>query len=257
MSHAFAPVFKQSLSDDLAREIKGLIDSGAYGIGDRLPTIAEMARRFGVGPPTIREALKRLETVGAVTVRHGSGVYVAETHNTLFLSNPVHASAPSKKTLLDLIEARVPIEVQSVALAAEHATAEHAARMEALLAKAEANHDDDAVLSATNMAFHREIAAASGNAVVHQLLDVLASLFRDEQRAILNIYGSRRKDHAEHRGILDALVRRDREGAVRQMRAHLDGVRVALLRWDPDAAPLHPLPLERRLPVRPLAPDAP
>lgn len=233
MSGPFAQVFKHSLSDTLAQTIKGLIDKGTYGVGDRLPTISEMARRYGVGSPAIREALKKLETVGAVTVKHGSGVYVAENHSPLFLSNPVGAGVPSKKTLLDLVEARIPIEVTSAALAAENLTEAHLDRMQELLAKAEACIHDDALLNTTNMTFHREIAAASANTVLCQLQDVLSSLFQEEQRAILSIYGSRWEDHAEHKGILDALERRDPTLAVERMRAHLEGVRAVLLKWEP------------------------
>lgn len=238
MSEAFAPVAKQSLSDDLAQKIMQLVGAGRLGAGDRLPPISEMARRFGVGGPTLREALKKLEALGAVSIRHGSGVYVAERHDTLFLSNPVAARSPSKKTLLDLVEARVPVELLSVTLAARHLTDAHGARMRELLSRAEANLEDDEVLNTVNMAFHREIAAASGNAVVHQLLDVLSSLFQREQRAIIDIYGSRRKDHGEHLGIFEALERGDGDLAAERMGAHLDGVRRAILRWAPDAGRL-------------------
>jgi GntR family transcriptional repressor for pyruvate dehydrogenase complex len=217
-----------------------LLEDGAYGSGDRLPAISEMARRFHVGHPTLREALKKLEAMGVVSVRHGSGVYVAEHRNALFVSNPILAGTPTKKLLLDLIQARILIEVESVALAAERAAPHHLARMEELLARAEQHLGDDAVLNPTNMAFHGEIAAASGNAVIHQLLQVLASLFRHEQQVIMNIYGSRRKDHEEHWEILRALVERDAGRAAALMRAHLEGVRDVLRRWDPQAAPLPP-----------------
>lgn len=234
MHDAFAPVPKQSLSDDLAQRIKVLIERGGYAAGDRLPSISEMARRFGVGAPTLREALKKLETVGAVSVRHGSGVYVGEGLDTLLLSNPVLSGSPSKKTLLDLIGARIPLEVQTARMTAEHATPEHLARMEELLAHAEVHLEDDEALNAANMAFHREIAAASGNAVLHQLLEVLTSLFREEQRVILRIHGSRVRDHAEHRQIFEALRQREPALAAERMRAHLEGVREVLLQWCPD-----------------------
>ena len=64
MRDAFAPVLRQSLSDKLAQRIRAMIRKGDYQQGDRLPPIMEMARRFGVGHPTIREALKKLETMG-------------------------------------------------------------------------------------------------------------------------------------------------------------------------------------------------
>src|SRR5687767_9866542 len=107
MQDPFAPVPRQSLADDLARRIRQLIQQRKHKAGDRLPSIAEMARMFGVGAPTLREALKKLETVGVVTIRHGSGVYVAQHHDTLVIPIPVYDGAASKKLLLDLIEARI------------------------------------------------------------------------------------------------------------------------------------------------------
>lgn len=238
MANVFGPVLRQSLSDDLAQRIQQLIQTGGYQPGDRLPAITEMARRFGVGHPTLREALKKLETVGAVDIRHGSGVYVAKTYNSLLVSNPIFDGAVSKKLLVDLIEARIPIELQSVALAATHATGEHLAEMGRLLASAEESLGDDAVLNSVNMAFHRQIALASGNTVLCQILEVLSNLFQREQRWILDIYGSRRKDHVEHEGILEALGQRDETLAVERMRSHLVGVADALRRWNPATNPV-------------------
>ncbi len=238
MESVYAPVLRQSLSDDLAQRITQLIQTGTYRAGDRLPAISAMARQFGVGSPTVREALKKLETVGVVDIRHGSGVYVGRTPDTLVISNPVFDGAVSKKLLTDLIEARIPIEVKSAALAATHASEPHLDDMRVLLARAGESLDDDALLNATNLAFHRAIAVASGNVVLRQLLEVLSSLFRQEQQLILGIHGSRRGDHAEHLRILDALERRDEALAAERMRAHLEGVREVLHRWDPTATPV-------------------
>lgn len=232
MTDAFLPVLKQSLSDGLAHRLQQLI-TGNYHVGDRLPSIAEMARRFEVGPPTLREALKKLEALGVVDIRHGSGVYVGKASDTLLMPNPIYTGAVSKKLLVDLIEARIPIEVQSAALAATHATDAHLDEMRQLLASAAESLSDDERLSATNMEFHHAIAQASGNTVLAQLLEVLRSLFQKEQQMILDIYGSRQKDHREHEGILEALRRRDESLVVERMRAHLEGVREVLLRWDP------------------------
>jgi GntR family transcriptional repressor for pyruvate dehydrogenase complex len=234
----FQPVTRQKLADDLAQRINDMIQRREYESGDRLPSIAAMATRFGVGAPTLREALRKLEAVGVVDIRHGSGVYVAAEHGTMLLSNPVFAAPASKKLLVDLIEARIPIEIQSATQAARNATAEHVAEMRRLLDRASANLDDAAVLNETNLAFHREIAKASGNAVMGQLLEVLSSLFREEQRLIMDIHGSRRDDHAEHMSIFDALSHgRDRLAGAR-MKEHLEGVRDVLLRWDPKKTPV-------------------
>jgi GntR family transcriptional repressor for pyruvate dehydrogenase complex len=238
MQPAFEPVLRQSLSDDIAQRISQLILAGEYETGARLPAITQMARQFGVGGPTLREALKRLETVGVVDIRHGSGVYVARPPDSLLMSNPVIEVAASKKLLVDLIEARIPIELQTVALAASHATPEHLAEMERLLTQAGASFDDSTLLNQTNLSFHRQIALASGNVVMHQILEVLSTLFREEQRMILAIHGRREDDHAEHLEILAALVARDAELATSRMRIHLERVRDMLRAWDPSTNPV-------------------
>jgi GntR family transcriptional repressor for pyruvate dehydrogenase complex len=233
-----APVTKQSLADRLAQEIRQLIQSAGYKVGDRLPTIMDMAHQFRVGHPTVREALRKLETVGIVEIRHGSGVYVSRSDDVLVLASPGYAGEVTKKLLLDLIQARIPIEMQSIAFAARNATDADLEEMRRLLADAGRSFDDDALLSSLNMAFHRQIALASGNTVLAQLLNVLQELFTAEQRLILGIFGSRERDHREHLEILEALEKRDVALATELMRTHLEGVEAVLVRWDPEKHPV-------------------
>jgi GntR family transcriptional repressor for pyruvate dehydrogenase complex len=238
MQQTFQPVSRQSLSDDIAQRISQMIRGGEYRPGARLPAISQMARQFGVGGPTLREALKKLETVGLVDIRHGSGVYVGSAPGSLLISHPILATTASKKILVDLIEARIPIELQTVALAARHATAEHLAEMENLLAIAGESFDDSTLLNRVNLSFHRQIALASGNVVMHQILEVLSTLFRQEQRLILDIHGRREDDHAEHLEILAAVRAHDEELATIRMQQHLERVRDMLRRWDPKTTPV-------------------
>ena len=232
------PLAKEGLADRLVREIWAIIRDGEYVVGDRLPPIREMAQRFGVGHPTIREALKTLETIGAVEIRHGSGVYVTRREEVLVMASREYTGTVTRKLLLDLIRARMPLEMQSAADAVHNATPADLAEMERLLTIAGEHLNDDEVLSPTNMQFHRQIAIASGNTVITQLLDVLGDLFRAEQRLILGIFGSRERDHREHLGILEALVRRDEALVVRRMKRHLEGVQEAVRRWDPEQHPV-------------------
>lgn len=239
-NNVFKPVVKQSLADRLARRITEMIQSGDYEEGDRLPSIMELARSFGVGHPTVREALTKLETIGAVEIRHGSGVYVTRNEDQLVIARPDYSGAVTKKLLLDLIRARTPLEVESIGEAALHATDDHLREMRRLLTLAGEPLGEDEALNSINMSFHRQIAIASDNTVVAQLIGVLQELFTEEQRIILRVFGmSRERDHQEHLGLLEALERRDRALAVQRMRAHLKGVEEALLKWDPE---LHPVP---------------
>jgi GntR family transcriptional repressor for pyruvate dehydrogenase complex len=233
MHRALGPVVRQSLSNELADRVQELIRTGDFRPGDRLPSIADMARRFGVGHPPLREALKKLETLGIVSIRHGSGVYVGRNNDSLLISNPAFSGSISKKLLIDLIDARESIELAAVRLAAEHATPENFRQMKLLLQQAAGSFEDDVALNAINMSFHNEIATASGNVVLSQLLSALISIFQDEQRVILAIYGFREKDLAEHVSIFEALLARDAELAEQRMRHHVSEVREVLLQWTP------------------------
>ena len=238
MCPRFDPVPRLSLSDDIAQRITQLIQTGKYRPGTRLPAITVMARQFGVGSPTVREALTRLETVGVVDIRHGSGVYVGRLPDSLLISNPVFETAPTKKLLVDLISARIPIETETAALAAVNATAEHLDQMARQLAEAGQSLSDAPILNKVNLSFHRQIALASGNAVMHQILEVLSDLFGKEQAMILSIHGKSGDDHAEHLEIHEALCARDAVLASQRMQRHLERVRDKLVSWDPTSNPV-------------------
>jgi len=235
---AFRPVMKQSLSDRLARRIRKMIQSGSYKQGDRLPAIMEMARRFGVGHPTVREALKKLETMGVVEIRHGAGVFVSRSQEVLLLASPDYAGDVTRKLLLDLVQTRIPLEVEAISCAARHATPEHLARMREQLEIAAENLDNDEELNIANMGFHHQIALASNNAVLTQIVDVLQALFGDEQQIILGIWGSRAEDHREHLALLAALEARDEALCAHLMRKHLEGVHQMIILWNPADHPL-------------------
>ncbi len=235
---SIAPLRRSTLPNDLADRIKLLIQRDRYTPGDRLPSIAALARDFGVGAPTVREALKRLEMAGVVSIRHGSGVYVSQDDDALLMTNPVFTGTVSKKLLLDLIEARIAIEVTSAGLAARKATDLQLDDLAQLLDQAARHIDDDEILNRTNMAFHRAIAIASGNVVFRQLFEVLTNLFTDEQRAILDIQNARATDLDEHTAILEALRTHNVEGARSLMKQHLEKVRADLEQWDPTTHPI-------------------
>lgn len=232
MSRKFGAVAKSTLADEVAQRVAEMIRDGTYEPGDRLPAISEMASRFEVGHPTLREALKKLEVLGSVEIKHGSGVYVKNNQDILLMSNPIFAGEVSREMLLDLIEARMPIELKSVIGAARNASEEDITRLEELLQRAEDNLDDGEMLTKMNMAFHREIAVTSGNVVMAQVLEVLANLFEKEQRTLLDIHGSRKDDHDEHVEIFEAIREGDEELAEQRMREHLEGVREMAEEWE-------------------------
>jgi GntR family transcriptional regulator, transcriptional repressor for pyruvate dehydrogenase complex len=231
----FASVNKTRLTDHIAQNISNYIYSNKFSTGDRLPSITVLSKIFDVGQPTMREAIKKLETYGVITVKHGSGIYISDNHSRIFVPNPTALNnIPIKKVLLDLVDARISIEVQTVSLASENIKPENIEKMENFLKEVKANIDDDEILNRMNISFHLEIANASGNIVFHQILSVLMSVYREEQKFLLHVYGSKERDHSQHVKISEALQNRDKDLAVERMKDHLNGVRRSIEEYIPE-----------------------
>lgn len=228
------PIPKQRLSDGLALRVKRLIQERGFKPGDRLPSISEMTTRFGVGQATLREALKKLETLGIVSVKHGSGIYVSKSPDALLISNPINDGILTKSLLMDLTETRLLIETKAAELAARNATEEDLEQIREALREEEISRSGQpGVGKSKPMLFHRAVAAASGNVVLSQILEVISDLFESEQAMVFRIYSSKYNDQVEHQKIFEAIEAKDETLAAERMKTHLQDVRDILLQWNP------------------------
>jgi len=224
-----ATVRREALADVLARRIRTFISSGTFADGDRLPPILEMARQFSVGAATVREAVRKLEALGVVEVRHGSGVYVGAGRERLLLASPGLGVMSSRRLLSDLIEARIPLEVHAVVGATTNATSEQIDAMRWLVATASTGPVDDRAATDADRMFHRQMALASDNTILVQMLDALRDLFSDQRRVVPWEPLVRDRDPHAHAAILEAVAERDPSLATERMVAHLESVRRAVM----------------------------
>lgn len=241
---------RPTLADALTGRLLDLIRDGGLGVGDRLPPARELASRFEVATPTVREALRRLEATGAVELRHGSGVYVGPGIHRVVLPNPHLASLlgagdPAGEPgaaggrlvdlLVDLLDARLAIEPGLAERAARRRDPAALAGLRAHLEAASRQLDTDptpggpaladAALQGANMAFHAGIAAVAGNSVLSEVMECLLAAHAPEQRRILELFDDRVRDHEEHLAILAAIEHGRPSRAAALMRAHLTEVR--------------------------------
>ena len=219
---------RPSGSDLLTEQVVELIERDALRPGDRLPTVQALAAHFSVAAPTMREALRRLQAVGVVEIRHGSGVYVRHAGRRVVLPNPFPGRL-AIETILDLLDARLLIEPHLAGLAA---SADDTAIAELTELLERAGHllegSQDKPLTAANLGFHRSVARCSGNAVLGQIIDSLLDLYEPEQMEILRLYADRVHDHDEHVAILQAIQAHDPALASERMQRHLEGVRTVV-----------------------------
>ncbi|HEY1369146.1 MAG TPA: FadR/GntR family transcriptional regulator [Gaiellaceae bacterium] len=221
---------RPTASDQLTHDLVDMIERERLGPGDRLPSVNALARRFEVAGPTIREALRRLQALGLVDIRHGSGVYVRQSRKRVIVSNPYSGQLASA-TILDLLDARMLIEPHLARLAVGRCDEAALTEIEGILERAgHSLQGQDEVLSVLNLDFHRAIAHLSGNIVLAQTMDSLLDLYAGEQMVIMQLYDNRERDHREHCGVLEAMRERNADLASERMRAHIEGVRAVLER---------------------------
>lgn len=212
----------ERLVESLSHEILGTIRSNNLTVGEALPSSRELASRFGVTVPSVREALRRLEATDLVELRHGSGTYVGPSINRRILDNPYYAPVGTD-AVQELYDARIAIEPGIAALAAVHRDEEAIERLTLAADHALKEHSEVEIGH-----FHVELAEASGNRALHELLVALLSLYERVQQTSRFHY-DREQDHLEHCEIVDAVRRGDPVEAEHRTKRHLTNLKNAAM----------------------------
>lgn len=212
-----------SLSERIADGIVAMIEAAGLGPGDALASSRELAKRFDVTTPTVREALRRLEATDVIRFRHGSGTYVGEGFARRLLVNP-HVAGASAESVLELLDARIVLE-PSVAAAA--AGARTVADLSALTISADNALKPQYADERPELHFHVALAAASGNQLLREMVEALLQVRSRDQIEIRLRYADRERDHAEHVQIVEAVRDGDPDAASRLTRDHLVAIRDA------------------------------
>ena len=208
----------RSLTHELVQRLSSDITSGRLAPGSRLPTEQEMIAATGVSRTVVREAVAHLRAEGLVVTRQGVGAFVAENPRRPFRIDV--ADLQSLNEVIEVMELRTGIEIESAGLAAERATA---AQVKAISANVDLI--DDAIAKgqsgvSEDFAFHCSIAEATGNPQFRHFLEYLGRFIipRETIRGgpgAMSAQAYSRTFQQEHRQIVRAI----RDGAVTQARA--------------------------------------
>lgn len=224
------PTEKLHKTDTLADQVTHIlfreISENKFPAHSRLPSEAEMAKRFGVSRTVIREAVSRLKSEGLVDTRQGSGTSVLEPNIATPFRLDIHLQDPAQ-AVLRVIELRRGVEAEMAALAAERRSDAQYARIRKAfnaIKKAErAGHDgvDE------DVAFHTAISQACGNPLYTSLLSFLNRYLRTAIQVTRANEAQRddfsRQVQSEHAAIMDAISRQDPAAARAAALQHMEG----------------------------------
>ena len=208
------------LYQQVADQIRHVIEQGAFGPGSRLPSERELAFQLGVSRPSLREALIALEIQGIIEIRMGSGLYVCAAVPTADVETIALGESPS-----ELMQARVMLESSAIALAAARATRQGLDRVKSCLDAMRHEMQLGAYPVEIDRRFHVAIAELTGNSLVARMV---GELFDGRHEAISSHMARRSEStHAwevafqEHERIYQALEARDPQEAAAAVATHL------------------------------------
>lgn len=213
---------KNRVYHDIFEELQQRIRKGDWLPGERMPSIAQLAKEFAVGAGSIREALRSLQSIGLVKIEHGSGIYVLGTHPTTELSG--HFEHAGDGLVLALAEARRIIEPELACLAAERATDEELAEIERIVQQMEDASQRGRDFADLDVLFHRLIAQAARNPILFQTMEGVSDLFLESRRAILLDPDALLRALRYHALLADALKLRNPSQARLLMQGHMNSM---------------------------------
>jgi DNA-binding FadR family transcriptional regulator len=158
----FEKIPSRAMSDTVAQQLLQQIEIGSFAGTGKLPTEAMLAQEFGVSRTVIREAISRLKNEGVVAPRQGSGVYLVE-HASIRPLRIDYAEAVEAGALTQLFAVRRAIEAEVAAEAALQRNDADLAAIDAALRGIDAAVAEGRDGVAEDIAFHRAIAAVTGN----------------------------------------------------------------------------------------------
>jgi GntR family transcriptional repressor for pyruvate dehydrogenase complex len=168
------------VSDQVFESLSAQILAGQYAPGEKLPTQRALAADLGVNMASVREAVKRLEQLNLVEVRHGDGMRVSDWRTDGGLDVAAHllfaAGGVDRSMMAALLEARRLMLTEAARLAAERRSEDQAAELDRLAVKV-ADTSDAAEAQLLDLAFMTELVEASGNVVFVLILNTVRRIY--------------------------------------------------------------------------------
>jgi GntR family transcriptional regulator, transcriptional repressor for pyruvate dehydrogenase complex len=220
----------------IARQIRDLIRDGTLKVGEKLPPERALVEQFGASRACVREALSALEMLGLIDCRSGQGNYIKADGSSGTIDGEMLKTLLQDHDPYEIFEARLEIEPNMTALAAERATAEELEKLKVLVAMLDTlgrrivtEGSSEALVDEymeTDRQFHMEIGRAAHNNVLFTVFSGVNLMTRETHWKTMKSKGLSKaetiKAYAEeHEAIFEAIVARDPKAAGKESKRHL------------------------------------
>jgi GntR family transcriptional repressor for pyruvate dehydrogenase complex len=226
---------RQTLPEQVAENLIDFIASEGLKPGELLPSTAKLSESFGVSRPVVREGLRSLASLGIIEIVNGKGAVVKPIDGSLLHLFFQRAVQLQRKAVMELMEVRKPLEIQSTILATERHVPEDLVKMEETVVAMAKNLHNLETYANLDVEFHLQIAAAARNTMMYYLI---SSIRESLEGAVLQGLRSRHSQaelervQQMHELVFEGIKAKDADRAAAMMAVHFDEAVAALLRND-------------------------
>jgi len=224
------------LSDSIVSHIERLIVDGALRPGDTLPPERKLAQMFTVSRPSLREAIRKLDTKGLLQPHRSGGMQVVDAYAPTLTDPLARLLDDYPEARFDILELRHALEQVAASHAARRATSEDCKRIIDCIKKLRkaAIENDPLSFGECDAAFHLAVADASHNLALSYVMRGLFNLLRSSIGATIERLWEQpdagKKLNDQHEAIWAAIRTRDPEKATQAAHEHLSYVEILLRR---------------------------
>lgn len=200
--------------------------------GDRLPPERELARMMNISRPSLREALRALQSMNIIENKHGSGNYITSLEPKRLIQRLEAVFMLEDSTYSELFEARKILETGIAEIAAQRITDEEIRTLEAIVRKTRSEVDNPEAFLQLDLELHNVILKAAKNDILDLFMSSVNQLSLYSRRRTSERPEIRRQTLRDHKEIINALKRRDPEKSRAAMLEHLKRVERGLRRTE-------------------------
>ena len=212
-------------------QIRELIASGEYNVGDKIPTESELAEMFGLGRSSIREALKVFNYLGILESKAALGTFVSDRTN---ISSEALSWAIllGKNELYEMVEIRGALETWTLLKVAQEST-ENPEIIRELADNLDRVVDDfrEAIrrgsieeLIHADYNFHSVLIKYCGNSLFTTIYDLLRDFMFEEIKATYVIFDNYEFAINEHMAIINSIRSGDSDRMQKSLKKHISDI---------------------------------
>jgi GntR family transcriptional regulator, transcriptional repressor for pyruvate dehydrogenase complex len=236
LTHGRTPLRSPKTAELVAATLRRMIVDGKLADNDYLPTEAELMEHFGISRPTLREAVRVLESEGLVEVRRGSrtGARVCVPGPEIMARPAALLLELSGATLDNVLAARAGFEPVAARLLADAQDPAVLDELEELVQVQMPAHWAAGNLAEASAYFHRRLVELSGNKTMAIIAGMLHEITVRHTDVAINDRQPVSKSQYERllrscQRLIDLARDGDGEGAEAHWRRHMDSARELLI----------------------------